>query len=263
MTTSSYFAAVALVLFAALPALAQDYPPPAKQGYTLLMNDLRILEGDFERTPEGDYRRGTVGKDAVVIPAKQVKFAAESRDVVRKFLLAQGEAKARQPGQGNGLYNTEAAKAFTTSILPILVNRCASCHTKPGAGNWLMKEIRLGTVDAEASRINLLETFLLLDRTQPSNSKLIHYALTAHGGQKAPAFGKRDHPAVHRLECWAYGMALPEGSPIPDGVPRLLALPAAVFIAKPVAVPPPVKPSPPADPFDPKLFNRIPPPAGG
>lgn len=258
MRASSYIVAAALVLQAAGLAPAQVYPPPAKQGYTLLMNDLRILEGDYERTAEGDYRRG-VGKDAVVVSAKQVKFAGESRDVVRKFLLAQGEAKPKQPGPSNGLYNSEAAKAFTTMIQPILMNQCASCHAKPGAGNWLLKTVRLGTVDLEASRLNLLETFLLLDRAQPSSSKLVHYALTAHGGRKQPAFAKRDHPAVVRLECWAHGMALPEGSPIPDEVPKTLVPPPAIFIAKPVApapATPPTAPKPPDDPFDPAPFNR-------
>ena len=262
MRSSSYFLAVALVVSVASSARAQIHPPPAKQGYTLLMNDLRILEGDYERTAEGDYRRTGPGKTTEIISAKQVKFAAESRDVVRKFLLAQGDAKPKQPGPGVGLYNTEAAKAFTTAIQPILVNQCAVCHAKPGAGNWLMKSVTLGTVDAEASRVNLLETFLLLDRAQPSDGKLLHFALTAHGGQKTPAFAKRDHPAFQRLECWAHGMTMPEGTPIPSEVPVRLAPPPAVFTAKSLPAPPVSAPKPPDDPFDPELFNRQKPSGG-
>ena len=76
-----------------------------------------------------------------------------------------------------------------------------------------------GYANPEASNRNAKEVAQFVSRDDPSASPLLMKAVTAHGGQRAPALYNQSHPAYRNLELWAHWAAGPEGSPMPETVP--------------------------------------------
>jgi len=266
MKTSYFAAAAAGLVILAGPAFAQKpephapaAPPAASpagpQGVALLLDTLRVVEGTFTLDARGNYVR--VGGVAQVVPAGSVLFVGTSRDDVAKYLAGRANAPTPAAKPSPGDFNGVAAKAFPTTIQPVLTNLCATCHAKPDyAGTFQLKPIPTGYADPEAARANTVTAFTHLDRADPSASELLSKAVTAHGGQKTPALRDRSHAAYRVLELWAHGMTSPEGTSIPQAVPKPKpTLPPAVLVSKPPAAT--VKPAPPvpSDPFDPRAFN--------
>ncbi len=267
---TSYLAAVAAVLLIlAGPAPAQTPEPTPEtpagpKGVALLLDSLRIVEGTFTVDARGNYVR--VG-GTQVIAAASVLFVGTSRDDVAKYLA--GRAADPKPAVkfAPGDFNGVAAKAFPTTVQPVLTNLCAGCHAKADyAGTFKLQPIPTGFADPDAARANTVTAAVHLDRAAPSASDLLAKCVTAHGGQKSPALRDRSHPAYSRLELWAHGMALADGTPTPQVVPKAAkSPPPAVLVSKPTAAAAPVvkPPTPPADPFDPREFNAKRLPASG
>ena len=100
-----------------------------------------------------------------------------------------------------------------------------------------------------------------VSRDDPSASPLLVKAVTAHGGQRAPAFYNQSHPAYRNLELWAHWAAGPEGSPMPEAVPVRKPTRARVGTSR---QPPTTADGRTAsarraksdDPYDPSVFNR-------
>ena len=229
-------------------------PAAGPQGVALLLDTLRVVEGTFTLDARGNYVR--VGGVTQVVPAGSVLFVGTSRDDVAKYLAGRANAPPPAAKSPSGDCNGVAAKAFPTTIQPVLTNLCAGCHAKPDyAGTFQLKPIPTGYADPAAARFNAVVALKHLDRANPSASELLAKAVTAHGGQKLPALRDRSHAAYRTLELWAHGMASPEGTPIPQGVPKAKpTLPPAVLVSKPPPAAKPVPPEP-SDPFDPRAFN--------
>jgi hypothetical protein len=226
----SYWLPLAAV--AAGPVLAQ--PPAGGTPQVLLLADYRIVEGTVERVG-ADYhiRRG---KDVETIPETQVIFAGESRDAVQRYL------KTRTTAPPPGGADSAAVRGFPTKAQPVLMNLCAGCHAGPGnTSGFAFDRVREGYVNAEVGRRNAEAAIRFVNRDDPSASPLLVKAVTAHGGQKAPALKDRTAPAFQALELWVHQAAAADGPPKvkATSVPRVRA-PA------PVA----------GDPYDPVAFNR-------
>ena len=255
---TSYLAAVAagLLILAGHAAAQKPEPPAEPQGVALLLDSLKIVEGTFTVDARGNYVRAG---GTQVISAASVLFVGTSRDDVAKYLA--GRAADPRPAAkfAPGDFNAVAAKAFPTTIQPVLTNLCAGCHAKADyAGTFKLQPIPPGFADPDAARANTVTAFVHVDRVVPSASDLLAKCVTAHGGQKLPALRDRSHPAFARLELWAHGMTLADGAPVPLTVPKAAkTLPPVVLVAKPPAAARPVAkpPAPPADPFDPREFN--------
>lgn len=173
---------------------------------------------------------------------------------------------------------TESAITFVAKVQPILLNQCANCHGAKGhAGAFKLARIPEGYANPEANAANLKAAAGQINREAPANSPLLTYALTAHGGQKAAAFGDRQRPPFQHVEAWVLaavpsaapskGFATPTPAPMSDADPAT-GLPGTVVgstgqpvAAKPAPAAPPAAAVPtakPDDPFDPARFNALP-----
>ncbi len=244
----SYVVFAALLVFASL-ALAQT-PPPKAEHRVLLLDNFLIVEGLTERTPDGGYlvRKGG---DALRFTEKRVLFIGDSRDAVRRHL----DERARMPvvvkSAVPGEPNTAAMRAFPTTVQPVLMNLCASCHAKPEyAGEFKLARVPEGYANPDATAQNAKAVGRFVVRDAPSTSPLLGKMVTAHGGQRRPALPDRMHAAYQKLELWVLWAAGPEGSAAPPAVPPPRQKPVAP--TSPAPTPHPKS----DDPFDPDVFNR-------
>jgi hypothetical protein len=248
------------VLLAALPLVAAGWaalaqaPKPAAGGkpMVLLLDNFQVVDGTVERV--GDAYRLRRGKDVTDYPATKVLFAGESRDEVYKLMMARG---VKPPAPPSGDLNSAALRAFPAKVQPVVMNLCADCHAKPDhPGGFQLTRVPAGYANPEASQRNAKEVAKFVSRDNPSASPLLVKAVTAHGGQRAPALYDPSHPAYRNLVLWAHWVAGPERSPRPEAVPT--RKPTAMSASQPAA---PARPAPaPAaksdDPYDPAVFNR-------
>jgi hypothetical protein len=252
------------VLLAALPlvaagwgALAQAPASKSKPGaggkpMVLLLDNFQVVDGTVERV--GDAYRLRRGKDVTDYPAGKVLFAGESRDEVYKLMMARG---VKPPAPPSADLNSAALRAFPAKVQPVVMNLCADCHAKPDhPGEFKLTRVPAGYAHPEASHRNAKEVARFVSRENPSASPLLTKAVTAHGGQRAPALYDASHPAYRNLELWAHWVAGPERSPMPETVPArkptVMSAPQPAAIALPA--PSPVVKS--DDPYDPAVFNR-------
>jgi hypothetical protein len=252
----SYFFAVALLL-TGWGALAQTPAPKSKPAVggkpmVLLLDNFQIVDGTVERI--GDAYRVRRGKDVKDYPAKQVLFAGESRDEVYKLMMARG-VKPPQPTATDS--NSAALRAFPAKVQPVVMNLCADCHAKPDhPSEFKLTRVPAGYANPEASHRNAKEVAKYVSRDDPSASPLLLKAVTAHGGQRAPAFYNQSHPAYRNLELWAHWVAGTEGTLMPEVVPA--KKPTGVTAQQPPlsATPAPATVEKSDDPYDPAVFNR-------
>ncbi|HET6576537.1 MAG TPA: hypothetical protein VFG68_23260 [Fimbriiglobus sp.] len=236
----SYFLVALLLAAAGWGAVAQtpkSKPAAGGKPMVLLLDDFRIVAGTVERV--GDGYRLRRGKDVTDYRAEQVLFAGESREEVYKLMMARG-LKPRAAADSN----SAAFRAFPAKVQPVLMNLCADCHATPDhQSGFRLARVPAGFANPEASRRNATAAATFVTRDDPSASPLLVKAVTAHGGQRAPALRNRSHPAYRNLELWAHWAAGPERSPMPTKRPT------------PKADSPAPAPRP-DDPYDPTVFNR-------
>lgn len=254
----SYFLLAALPLAAAAwGALAQapkSKPAAGGKPMVLLLDNFQVVDGTVERV--GDAYRLRRGKDLTEYPAKQVLFAGESREEVYKLMMARGLKPPAPPPVATD-YNSAALRAFPAKVQPVVMNLCADCHGKPDhPGEFKLVRVPAGYAHPEASHRNAKEVAKFVTRDDPSASLLLVKAVTAHGGQRAPAFYNQSHPAYRNLELWAHWAVGPEGSPMPEAVPMRKPTGMTAQQAPMNAIPAPVTGLKSDDPYDPTVFNR-------
>ncbi len=161
--------------------------------------------------------------------------------------------------------NTEARAAFVNKVQPILMNACASCHAGNRGGAF--KLVR-GYEATSASRLsvqqNLAAVLAQVNLQQPTESKLLLKAVTAHDPQSREApLNQKQMAAFHTLEDWVQTTLASN----PHLREHATASAPAPTPPKPVPPPPAAtgnfatgRPTPPqttpVDEFDPLLFNR-------
>lgn len=229
-----------LLGLSALPAVAQSLPPKPISNYALLKAQAK------RQTP------------VMLVPAVALEVAETAP-----------------------VYNTAAARVFATKIHPILMNACAGCHARADyAGTFKLKRIAEGYENAAGVERNLAAVVKQLDRTDPSASPLLGYAVLPHGKSKEAPLHSTRHPAYPSLELWTYWATMPEGSAVPTVLPVRAAkkaepTPTPVATSTPMTrietklvtpvqpvdfntLPKPMEPTRvnPDDPFDPGSFNR-------
>ena len=255
MTRTLLTAAVLTVIAAtgrADPPAGRGESPHTNRVTVLLLDTLKIVEGDFGREPNGDYTL-RAGQETRRFEAKSVLFAGDSRVAVNDYLTrrAKADAPPRQAPVGLADYNAEALRAYPARVQPIVGNLCAGCHSRPDCpGSFKLVAITPGYADPAGATANLRATLALIDRADPGSSRLLKMMVTKHGTQRAAAIPIAQHPALGHAELWAHWLALPSGSREPLAVPRRVA--KATSPAQ--RLPEPIVPA--TDPHDPAAFNR-------
>ena len=220
--------AAALVMIAA--AGRADPPGRSESPFTnsttvILLDTLKVVEGNFGREPNGDYSL-RVGRKTKVFAQKNVLFAGDSRVAVNQYLMsrAKPDAAPAVPEIGLGDYNPDALKVYPSRIQPIVGNLCASCHARPECpGRFRLAAIAPGYADPESAAANRRAVLSLVNRGDPGASLLLKMMTTRHGPQREPAIPFAHHPALKRVELWAYWVGLPAGSAEPATVPKRVA----------------------------------------
>ena len=238
-----------------MPAKAN---PTVAQPRVLLLSNFKIVSGLVEQT--GDKYRLIRGKDVQEIPISQVLYVGESDEAVRQYLASRGQSGSSTPKSTLSVpaqTNSLAARAYATRIQPIVMNQCSTCHTKPDhASEFKLVRISEGYANPQATEQNLATIAKFIDRTNPGQSPLLVKAMTAHGGQRQPAFRDRTHIAFQTLELWSYWVTSPEGSPCPTSVATAIRPTQATSSAPMVQPTPEARPMTSTDPYDPEEFNR-------
>ncbi len=169
---------------------------------------------------------------------------------------------------GTPQLNTVAVKAFATTVQPILTNRCASCHSKPTAPDgFRLAELPPGINDPETAIANSQIVASQIDFTDPSNSRLLSFALLPHGKLKEAPLVNSKNVAYQQLELWVHWATAAEGTPkltaIPVKAPTVFGpdvKPNAPVVRTEFATHQPglfsTKPDATVDPFDPAEFNQ-------
>ncbi|MGE3780082.1 MAG: hypothetical protein AB7F89_23035 [Pirellulaceae bacterium] len=158
---------------------------------------------------------------------------------------------------------------YTTTIQPILFNRCASfqCH---GGGSSAYRLIRPGTGQVPTSRLtqrNLQATLVYVDRNQPESSRLLNMAQQPHGHVTAAIFHEKTGAQLELLATWVRKLKLSSYAPRPIE-PLADAWRPPIGATAPAELPPDSgaaavpaargaeTTSAGGDPFDPAAFNR-------
>ncbi len=186
-----------------------------------------------------------------------------------------------------------ALESFTHYVQPLLLNRCASCHGRSGAGNFQVRRLQRGRpLDHRVTQANLYAVLQFVDREKPELSKLLTLASQPHGGSQKAPLADRKQSQYRRLAGWVYGVARADLSGSVASKPKTVAQasgPLLQVIDRPENVPlakatqsikkperdqgasaspgtPPTAESRsgrvaassfvPRDPFDPEIFNR-------
>ena len=200
--------------------------PYTNRTTVILLDTLKIIEGDFGREPNGDYTL-RVGHETKLFAQKNVLFAGDSRVAVNQYLMsrAQADTVPAVPEVGLDDYNADALKIYPSRIQPIVGNLCAACHSRPEyPGNFKLAAIAPGYADPASAATNRRVILGLLDRGDPSASPLLKMMTTRHGTQREPAIPYAHHPALKRIELWAHWVGLPAGSAEPLVVPKRIAV---------------------------------------
>jgi hypothetical protein len=174
---------------------------------------------------------------------------------------------------------------FTTTIQPILFNRCASfqCH---GGGSSAYRLIRPGSGQVPTSRMtqrNLRATLVYVDRMEPEHSRLMAMAQQPHGRVSTAIFHEKTGNQLELLTGWVRRLRTRPVRPAPVNEPSSTwqpptaewpprtalpatppstgtppgSAPAADSTEAPLPTGPAPAPAlPSSDPFDPAAFNE-------
>jgi hypothetical protein len=109
----------------------------------------------------------------------------------------------------------QAVSYFSSRIQPLLINRCgnAGCHRAPSDNLWQLTH--MGSHIRPPSRmtkLNLLATLSLVDRTNGQQSDLLRYATKAHGGKGEAPLKRGDDSAIESLTEWINEVSQNEAS---------------------------------------------------
>lgn len=159
---------------------------------------------------------------------------------------------------------------FTSSVQPLLLNRCAAggCHNTRGTSEYVLFRPFLGQATTQRlTEQNLKATLTYVNRTAPQESILLAKATLAHGGAASAAIQEREQKQLEVLAVWLHSLGASGRSAEPNTIAtanELLYQPGQMSnagsddSATAVSAPQPVKKlaNPTGDPFDPAPFNQ-------
>ncbi len=186
-------------------------------------------------------------------------------------------ANFEEAGPEIGSVDLATLRAFASRVQPMLLNRCAQCHSQHTLGNdptrWTLVTPPAGArASSRMTRENLAASIPYINRDAFEESELLLKATTAHGGGETP-LDARNAKAVNSLKAWLMMAvrALPEPSSSPE-TPQTTAAQTSLPVETPVVAErprmteltsqPELRGSQPtrlpqvSNPFDPDLFNR-------
>ncbi|MEX0676740.1 MAG: hypothetical protein WD063_06665 [Pirellulales bacterium] len=168
-------------------------------------------------------------KNALLESAEKELAAARAADAAHpKIRLVESRlALARQPRTSVPAASSEKAAAqvtadgmardlpaaavevFTNTIQPMLLNYCAKsgCHSARGGGGLKLERIHPKRSGRFTTQRNLERVLALVDRQNPSESKLLLAPIRPHGTSKAPVFTDREQSQYKQLALWVFAVA--------------------------------------------------------
>ena len=115
--------------------------------------------------------------------------------------------------------NSAAAKAFATTVLPVITNVCADCHAHAKhASAFKLRPYDPAYSDPALAEANYKAVVKMLDAASPHDSPLLKYSATAHGKAAEPPL-KAEHPAYKKLAIWVHWATAADGSAAPASIP--------------------------------------------
>ncbi len=99
---------------------------------------------------------------------------------------------------------------FTSTVQPLLLNRCASggCHNMRGTSDFILFRPFAGqSATQRLTERNLNVTLAYVDRTDPLKSLLLSKASAAHGGATTAAIELREQKQLDVVAAWVRSLA--------------------------------------------------------
>ncbi|MBI2481406.1 MAG: hypothetical protein HYV60_23040 [Planctomycetia bacterium] len=167
-------------------------------------------------------------------------------------------------------FPSKAIDSFTSTVQPLLLNRCAAggCHNTRGTSEYVLFRPFLGQATTQRlTEQNLKATLAYIDRAAPLESILLSKAALAHGGAASAAIHEREQKQFDTLAAWVRSLGAIRRSSEPTTIApanELLYQPSRLSNtesdgaenAVPFARTPKKVAEPAGDPFDPALFNQ-------
>ncbi|EMI16362.1 putative secreted protein [Rhodopirellula maiorica SM1] len=172
------------------------------------------------------------------------------------------------------LASSDRVRDFARFVQPLMINRCAQCHSHDTERKWQLMTPSIGSrPSARMTHDNLKAAFEFLDMQSPMTSEMLVKAQTPHGDEPRGVDARRQTMAA-TIQKWVesvHANVAPAKS-VPTQVPPLgqffapeEAIPMPVIAEPQEAEVPAAKPATSArparlpdigNPFDPELFNR-------
>ena len=99
----------------------------------------------------------------------------------------------------------QAVSYFSNRVQPLLINRCGNtgCHRSPSETKWELTHMGSHVrPPSRMTKINLLATLSIVNRSGDQASDLLTYATMAHGGRNEAPFKRGDQTSVDSLNEW-------------------------------------------------------------
>ena len=126
---------------------------------------------------------------------------------------------------------------FRKQVEPLLHKACSQCHSSQNSDRHfeIFQSLR-GQIDRRMSQKNLYQSLNLSNREQPSESLIIQFATTAHGGQATASF-QWDDPQLLEMKQWLIMISENPSLPVEAFSPEAFS-PEAANHSLPQALPP-------------------------
>ncbi|MCA9121527.1 MAG: hypothetical protein H6822_15820 [Planctomycetaceae bacterium] len=103
-----------------------------------------------------------------------------------------------------------AVDSFTSTVQPLLLNRCASggCHNNRGSSDYVLFRPFIGqSMTRRLTERNLAATMAHVNKQQPLDSPILAMAKVPHGRLEVAPIQDRDRKQLELIEFWLRGLA--------------------------------------------------------
>ncbi|GAA5507307.1 hypothetical protein [Novipirellula caenicola] len=172
------------------------------------------------------------------------------------------------------LESSDRVRDFARFVQPLMINRCARCHSHDSERKWQLMTPSIGSrPSARMTHDNLKAAFQFLDMQSPLTSEMLVKAQTPHGDEPRGVDPRRQTTAA-TIQKWVESVHanVSPAKTVPTHVPPLgqffapdeaIPMPAIAEpsepetpVSKPVTSARPARLPDIGNPFDPELFNR-------
>lgn len=98
-----------------------------------------------------------------------------------------------------------AVAYFSNRVQPLLINRCGNtgCHRSPSETKWELTHMGSHVrPPSRMTKLNLLATLSVVNRSGGQESDLLTYATMVHGGKNEAPLKRGDHASIESLHEW-------------------------------------------------------------